>query len=74
LPPDAEKSEWTWQALVNWANTRFGLNLKEKDLRKIAASDPEELRSGRDDLEEFLNEQAAESFQKIDISQANLSL
>jgi preprotein translocase subunit SecA len=71
LPPDAEQSEWTWQALVNWANTRFGLNLKEKDLRKIAAADPDELRSGRDDLEEFLNEQAAESIQKIDMAQAN---
>jgi preprotein translocase subunit SecA len=71
LPPDAEESEWTWQALANWANTRFGLNTKEKDLRKIAAADPDELRSGRDNLEEFLNEQAAESIQKINLSEAN---
>ena len=34
LPPDADRSEWTWQALANWANTRFGFNLKDKDLRK----------------------------------------
>ena len=38
LPADAEPSEWTWQALANWANTRFELNLKEKDLRKYRRS------------------------------------
>ena len=70
LPADAEKSEWTWQALAKWANTRFGLDLKEKDLRKIADSDPEELRSGRDDLEQFLNDQAAESIEKINLAEA----
>ena len=34
LPADADPSEWTWQALANWANARFGLNLKDQDLRK----------------------------------------
>ncbi len=29
-PTDAEASEWTWQALVNWANNRFGLKLNGK--------------------------------------------
>ena len=72
LPPDAEKSEWTWQALSNWANTRFGLSVKEKDLRKIAAVDQDdELPTGNGNLEEFLNEKAAESIQKIDLSKAN---
>ncbi|MGP0068308.1 MAG: preprotein translocase subunit SecA [Isosphaeraceae bacterium] len=70
LPPDAEPSEWTWQALLRWANERFELNLKEKDLKKYAGNDPDELRSGRDELEEFLNEKAAESLQKIDLSPA----
>ncbi len=46
LPTDADPSEWTWQALANWANTRFELNLKEKDLRKFAQTDDEELESG----------------------------
>ncbi len=71
LPTDAEQSEWTWQALVNWANNRFGLKLNEKELRKIAVTDEEEFRSGHDDLEEFLTERAAESIAKIDLSQAN---
>ena len=40
LPSDADPSEWTWQALANWANKRFDLNVKEKDLRKIAIRTP----------------------------------
>ena len=36
LPADADPSEWTWQALANWANSRFELNLKDKDLKKYA--------------------------------------
>ena len=47
-PPDADPSEWTWLALANWANTRFDLNLKEKDLRKFARQDGEEFEFGRD--------------------------
>src|SRR5262249_30998088 len=49
LPPDADPSEWTWQALANWANSRFDLNLKEKDLRQYARSDTEEFQFGHDD-------------------------
>ena len=64
LPPDADRSEWTWQALLNWANNRFGLKLNEKELRKIAITDEEEFRSGHDDLEEFLTERATESIAK----------
>ncbi len=71
LPADAETSEWTWQALLNWVNNRFGLKLTEKELRKIAITDEEEFRSGHDDLEEFLTERAAESIQNIDLSKAN---
>ena len=69
LPADADPSEWTWQVLARWANERFELNLKERDLKKFA-TDAEEFRVGRNDLEEFLNEQAAESLQKIDLSPA----
>jgi preprotein translocase subunit SecA len=70
LPTDAEPSEWTWQALVRWVNDRFELNLKEKDLKKYALDNPDEFRSGRDELEEFLHEQAAASLAKIDLSPA----
>jgi preprotein translocase subunit SecA len=70
LPPDADKSEWTWQALANWANTRFGLNLKDKDLRKFGVTDDEEFRSTHNDLEEFLTEKAVESLQRVDLAPA----
>ena len=61
LPADADPSEWTWQALANWANTRFELNLKEKDLKKYARPGCDEFEFGREDLEEFLNEKASAS-------------
>jgi preprotein translocase subunit SecA len=70
LPSDADPSEWTWMALVRWANERFELNLKERDLKKFGRSDGDEFQFGRDDLEEFLQEQAATSLQKIDLSPA----
>jgi preprotein translocase subunit SecA len=70
LPSDADPSEWTWQALVNWANNRFGLNLKEKDLRKFARKDGEEFEFGRTDLEEFLHEAATASIEKLDLAPA----
>jgi preprotein translocase subunit SecA len=70
LPADADPSEWTWQALVRWVNDRFELNLKERDLKKYARTDGEEFQFGRDDLEEYLHEQAANSLQKIDLSPA----
>ena len=70
LPADADPSEWTWQALANWANARFELNLKDKDLKKYARTDGDEFQFGHQDLEEFLNEKAADSLQKFDLSPA----
>ncbi len=61
LPADADPSEWTWQALANWANARFELNLKDKDLKKYARTDGDEFQFGHQDLEEFLNEKAVAS-------------
>ena len=70
LPSDADPSEWTWLALANWANTRFELNLKEKDLKKYAQQDGEEFQFGRADLEEFLHEKAESSIEKLDLAPA----
>ena len=70
LPADADPSEWTWQALARWANERFDLNLKDRELRKYARTDGDEFEFGRNDLEEFLYEQAAGSIQKVDLSPA----
>ena len=70
LPADADPSEWTWQALANWANSRFELNLKDKDLKKYARTDGDEFQFGHQDLEEFLNEKANDSLEKFDLSPA----
>jgi preprotein translocase subunit SecA len=70
LPGDADPSDWTWQALANWANARFELNLKDRDLKKLASSSDDEFQFGHADLEEFLNEQAVQSLAKIDLKEA----
>ncbi len=69
LPSDAEYDDWTWQALANWANTRFGLGLKERDLRKLVPADLEP-RAAQNVVAEFLGEHAAESLAKIDLEPA----
>jgi len=76
LPADADPSEWTWQALANWANSRFELNLKEKDLKKLARTDDDEIESGngpqfaQGEVDEFLYEKAVASLEKVDLSPA----
>ena len=44
LPSDAEPAEWTWQALANWANTRYGLNLKDKRPPQVRPVRPRRVR------------------------------
>ena len=70
LPSDADPTEWTWQSLANWANNRYGLNLKEKDIRRYAKFDRDEFEFGRNDLEEFLVEKAGESLHGVDLTPA----
>jgi preprotein translocase subunit SecA len=70
LPSDADPSEWTWQSLANWANTRYGLSIKDKDLRRYAKYDRDEFEFGRSDLEEFLVEKAVEAEKAVDLTPA----
>ncbi|MGL4513464.1 MAG: preprotein translocase subunit SecA [Lacipirellulaceae bacterium] len=58
LPLDDDEAEWNWAALAKWANARFGLNFRDRDLKKI----------GRDDLSETLLADAREALAKIDLS------
>jgi preprotein translocase subunit SecA len=58
LPGDEDQSEWNWDALAKWANTRWGLNLRDRDLKKV----------GRDELAEFLLEKVHEAVGSIDLS------
>ena len=57
--PAEDEAEWNWGALAKWANTRFGLNLRDRDLKK----------TGRDDLSTLLIERANEQLSKVDLAE-----
>src|SRR3954464_13291487 len=58
LPGDEEESEWNWGALATSINTRWGLNLLDRDLKKI----------GRENLSEELIKLAQEAIGRIDLT------
>ncbi|MCI0334463.1 MAG: SEC-C domain-containing protein [Planctomycetes bacterium] len=60
LPDDEDQGEWNWAALATTINTRWGLNLRDRDLKKI----------GRENLSEELMKLAHEAIQRIDLSSA----
>ena len=68
LPSDAETSEYNWQALAAWFNARYGANFKDKDLRKAANFDGDEL--DRNALEEFLHEKGSAAINAVDLEPA----
>jgi preprotein translocase subunit SecA len=58
LPDEEDQSEWNWAALAATLNTRWGLNLRDRDLKKI----------GRENLAEELIKLAHEAIERIDLS------
>lgn len=60
LDEEEEANEWNWEAVAKFANTRWQLNLRDRDLKKV----------GREHLAEMLNECAAKAIRKTDISEA----
>ena len=56
--PEEEEAEWNWAALAKWANTKYGLNLRDRDLKRV----------GRDELAEHLMEKAHKATNEVDIS------
>jgi preprotein translocase subunit SecA len=61
LPEDAEESEWNWEAITKWANTRWKLNLRDRDLKQ----------AGRDRIGELLIEKAREALEKVDLAEGS---
>jgi preprotein translocase subunit SecA len=59
LPEDEEASEWNWNALAEFARTRWGLKVTDRDLKRL----------GRDQVSEHLIEQAREAIDRIDLSE-----
>jgi preprotein translocase subunit SecA len=70
LPSDGDPEDWTWQGLANWVNARYGLNFKDRDLRKYARFDRSEFEFGREDLEALLVEKATGVVEKLDLEPA----
>jgi preprotein translocase subunit SecA len=58
LPEGEEASEWNWEALAKFVNTRWHLSLRDRDLKQL----------GRDQVGDFLIERARAALQKIDFS------
>ena len=59
LPTDAEdKSEWNWEALAKFANTRWHLAIRDRELKQV----------GREQLDTFLLEKATAAIAKVDLS------
>jgi preprotein translocase subunit SecA len=59
LPEEEDQSEWNWGALATRANTRWGLNLRDRDVKKF----------GRDNVAEELIKQAHEAIGRVDLSE-----
>jgi len=57
LPADADTSEWNWQAMANQVNKRWGLKTTDRQLKQI----------GRDELAQYLLEEADKAIQAVDL-------
>jgi preprotein translocase subunit SecA len=61
---EADQNEWNWEAMAKMANVRWGLSLRDRDLKKL----------GRDHVGEFLLEKARESIANVDLSEGKDAL
>ena len=59
LPGEEDEGEWNWEALAKFANTRWGLNLRDRDLK----------REGRDRVAQLIIDKARESIARVDLSE-----
>jgi preprotein translocase subunit SecA len=60
LPGDSEEDQvdWNWDALAKTAHARWGLQLRDRDLKKL----------GRDHVGEYLLEEARAAIDKVDLA------
>ncbi|MFO1063912.1 MAG: SEC-C metal-binding domain-containing protein [Pirellulales bacterium] len=59
LPESEEESEWNWEALTKWMNSRYGTEYRVSDLKRIP----------RDEIDEKLMERAFQVLHAIDLSE-----
>jgi preprotein translocase subunit SecA len=59
VPTDAEdKDEWNWEALTKFANTRWHVGMRDRELKQV----------GREQLDTFLLEKARAAIAKVDLT------
>ncbi len=58
LSSDVEEREWNWQAMAHQINTRWGLKLNDRELKRI----------GRENLPQNLTELAEQAMNAVDLS------
>ena len=61
LAGEEEEGEWNWEALAKFGNTRWGLNLRDRDLK----------REGRDRVAQLMIDKARESIGRVDLSEGS---
>ncbi len=54
-----DSREWSWQALSNQVNTRWGLKTTDRQLKQL----------GKDNLAEYLHEEAVKSVEAVDLTE-----
>ena len=59
LPQEEDAEDWSWEALAKFSNTRYGTNVRDRDLKKV----------GRDMVDEYLVERARKAIQDADLSE-----
>ena len=64
LPSEEEQSEWNWEAMAKWANTRFATNYTVGMLKKI----------DRDRMDEELIDKSHKYIEQIDLSEGDAFL
>lgn len=57
--PEESPDDWNWNALATFANQTWGLQLRDRDLKRV----------GFDDVGEFLIEKAEEAIGRVDLSE-----
>jgi preprotein translocase subunit SecA len=56
-----DEGDWSWEALTNICNRRWGTNYKDRDLKKV----------GKQEMAEFLHSQAKKFIQGVDLDEGH---
>jgi preprotein translocase subunit SecA len=59
LSADEDEANWAWQEMARLVNAKYGLKLKEADLKKV----------GRENLAQHLTEHATKAVSEVDLSE-----